>query len=79
MTGSIFISILSQEPTFSSFLIFLLFIYFHQNFLILKNVSTAFEEKKHKNLGSDSTQPPLGHQLIIHICSNIVTKKSRKK
>jgi hypothetical protein len=58
MTGSILSSILSQEPTFPSFFIYFIFlcIYFHQHFLILKNVRTAFEEKKHKNVGFDGTR-----------------------
>jgi hypothetical protein len=79
MTGSIFTSILSQEPTFSS--IFVYFIYlFSPKLLDFEKCKDNFRrEKKHKNLGFAGTRPPRGHQLFIHICFNIVTKKSRKK
>ena len=69
MTGSILPPYLAWNLLFHHFSYFL-FMYFHQHL--------AYEEKKQKNKGFDSTRLPRGHQLFIHICSNIEPKNPGK-
>jgi hypothetical protein len=37
------------------------------------------KRKNYRNSSFDSNSPPRGHELFIHICYKIVTKKSREK
>jgi hypothetical protein len=45
-----------------------------------QQLEAQFRKKKiYKNLGFDSNNPPQSHELFIHICFKIVTKKSKEK
>jgi hypothetical protein len=53
---------------------------FQPNFLDFEKCKVQFStRKKQKNLCFDNNSPPRGHELFIHICFKIVTKKSREE